>query len=75
MTICYVLSPRAHADLDAIWNYTESRWGIGQAETYARELWQHIKSIAVHPTLGRHAQKFVSATTNILLAPTSYSVA
>ena len=52
MTGRYVLSPRAQSDLDDIWNYTESRWGIDQAEIYTRQLWQHIKAIAVRPTIG-----------------------
>ena len=49
----YVLSSRAQLDLDDIWNYTESRWGIGQPEKYTRQLWQHIKIIAAQPTRGR----------------------
>jgi len=53
MTGRYVLSPRAQLDLDDIWNYTESRWGIGQPEKYTRQLWQHIKAIAARPTSGR----------------------
>jgi toxin ParE1/3/4 len=53
MTGRYVLSRRAQADLDHIWDYTESRWGIDQAEAYTRQLWQHIKAIATHPTIGR----------------------
>jgi plasmid stabilization system protein ParE len=32
----YVLSPAAQSDFDDIWNHTEIRWGIDQAETYTR---------------------------------------
>jgi toxin ParE1/3/4 len=53
MTGRYVLSPRAQLDLDDIWNSTEGRWGIDQAETYIRQIWQHIALIAAHPALGR----------------------
>jgi toxin ParE1/3/4 len=53
MTGRYVLSPRAQLDLDEIWSYTESRWGIDQAEIYTRQLWQHVKIIAAQPTRGR----------------------
>jgi len=53
MTQRYVLSPRAQSDLDEIWHYTESRWGIGQAETYIRQLARDIKAIAAKPTLAR----------------------
>jgi toxin ParE1/3/4 len=49
----YVLSPRAQSDLNQIWNYTEGRWGIDQAEKYIRQLWRHIETIAAQPTSGR----------------------
>jgi toxin ParE1/3/4 len=53
MTGRYVLSRRAQSDLNQIWDYTETRWGIDQAEIYLRQLWQHIKIIAARPTSGR----------------------
>ena len=53
MTGRYVLSPRAQLDLDEIWNYTAKRWGIDQAEIYTRQLWRHIQTVAVQPTMGR----------------------
>ena len=53
MTGRYLLSPRAQSDLDAIWHYTEGRWGISQAETYTRQLWRHIEAIATQPPIGR----------------------
>ncbi|MEA3544635.1 MAG: type II toxin-antitoxin system RelE/ParE family toxin [Thermodesulfobacteriota bacterium] len=34
-----VLSPKAKSDLNNIWDYTLSEWGIDQAEKYVRELW------------------------------------
>ena len=34
-----VLSPKAKADLSDIWDYTNSEWGVEQAEKYVRELW------------------------------------
>ena len=36
----YVLSPRAQADLDEIWDYSAKHWGENRAEVYIRELWQ-----------------------------------
>jgi toxin ParE1/3/4 len=48
-----VLSPLAQSDLNEIWNYTESRRGIDQAEIYIRQLRQHIRAIATQPTSGR----------------------
>jgi len=59
MTGRYVVSPRAQSDIDDIWSYTESRWGIDQAEKYTRQLWQHIKAIAARPTSGRACLQIV----------------
>jgi toxin ParE1/3/4 len=49
----FVLKPRAHADLDEIWNYTADRWGLEQAETYIRQLWKDIQTVADNPSLGQ----------------------
>ena len=32
------LSPAAEADIDAIWDYSEERWGRPQANRYVRDL-------------------------------------
>jgi toxin ParE1/3/4 len=53
MTGRSVLSPRAQADLEDIWNHTESRRGIEQAETYTRQPWRDIETMAAHPASGR----------------------
>jgi toxin ParE1/3/4 len=34
----YVLSPAAQADIERIWDYTVERWGLAQAERYARAI-------------------------------------
>ncbi len=49
----FVLTPRAQTDLDEIWDYTVDRWGFGQAETYTRQVWKDIATVADRPTLGR----------------------
>lgn len=49
----YVLSPRAQTDLHEIWDYTASRWGLDQAESYTRDLWNRIERIAATPALGQ----------------------
>lgn len=49
----FVLTPRAQADLDEVWDYTHERWGIDQAEAYTRQLWKHIQTVADKPSLGR----------------------
>jgi ParE toxin of type II toxin-antitoxin system, parDE len=50
MTGRFVLSPRAQTDLDDIWNYTADRWGLDQAETYTRDIWQRIEEVAAIPS-------------------------
>ena len=35
----YLLSPRAQADIDGIWDYSVDRWGEERAESYVRGLW------------------------------------
>ena len=49
----FVFKPRAHADLDEIWDYTADRWGLEQAETYIRRLWKDIQTVADKPSLGQ----------------------
>jgi toxin ParE1/3/4 len=53
MTGGFVLKPRAQSDLDEIWDYTAGKWGVDQAETYTRQLWDDIITVAARPTLGR----------------------
>lgn len=55
MTGRFVLSPRAETDLDEIWDYTADRWGLDQAETYTRDIWQRIEAVAQRPAMGQDA--------------------
>ncbi len=48
----FVLSPRAQADIDEIWNYTVERWGVEQAELYVRQLGSAVEAIAQDPKRG-----------------------
>lgn len=57
MTGGFVLRPRAQSDLDEIWDYTADNWGLDQAETYTRQLWNDITTVAAHPTLGRECSE------------------
>lgn len=45
----YTLSPRAKADIEDIWDFTEKRWGLNQAKRYTRELQRAIETIARDP--------------------------
>jgi toxin ParE1/3/4 len=49
----YVLSPRASADIEEIWDYTERRWDADQAERYSRVLKEGIEQVARDPRRGR----------------------
>ena len=49
----YVLSPAAQADLDRIWDFGEARWGLAQAEAYARQIQRAVEAIAADPRRGR----------------------
>lgn len=49
----YLLAPAAQADLEQIWDYTQDRWGVDQAEDYLRELQRAINRIATNPRIGR----------------------
>lgn len=49
----FVLTPRARADLEDIWDYTQAQWNAAQAECYLRGIERAIKSLARNPRLGR----------------------
>jgi toxin ParE1/3/4 len=49
----YVLSPRAQADLDEIWDYTAERWNEDQADRYIRDIRGAIEAVARDPRQGR----------------------
>lgn len=49
----FVLSPRAQADIEEIWDYTVANWDRRQAEIYIRQLQSTIEAIAQNPRLGR----------------------
>lgn len=53
----YRLTPAARRDLSSIWDFTEQRWGAGQAETYIREIQAAIERIAQDPERGRSREE------------------
>jgi toxin ParE1/3/4 len=48
-----VLKPRAHRDLEEIWEYTEATWSAAQAEAYVRQIQRACDIIAANPRVGR----------------------
>jgi toxin ParE1/3/4 len=49
----FILSPRAKADIDEIWEYTAKTWGERQAEDCIRLLVGAIETVAENPRRGR----------------------
>ncbi|ODA91340.1 plasmid stabilization protein ParE [Leifsonia xyli subsp. xyli] len=49
----YRLTPAAQRDLSSIWDFTEERWNVRQAETYVTEIRAAIERIADAPSRGR----------------------
>jgi toxin ParE1/3/4 len=49
----FALSPRAQADLDEIWDYSATRWGVLQSEAYVRLIQTAMQTLAASPGLGR----------------------
>ena len=48
----YRLSPAAQRDLSLIWDYSEQRWGVRQAETYISEIRGAVERVADDPSRG-----------------------
>ena len=49
----YILTSRADADLEEIWDYTDQNWGRTQAHAYLAQLENRMIALAQHPTIGR----------------------
>ena len=49
----FVLTPKAKADLDGIWDDTQTNWGTKQATEYVRLIERGIKTVAADPRRGR----------------------
>lgn len=49
----YRLTPAAQRDLSSIWDFTEDRWGISQAEKYIREIQAVVERVAEDSDRGR----------------------
>lgn len=42
----WTLAPKARADLSAVWDYTDNRWGEQQADRYIADIYQAIEEMA-----------------------------
>ena len=53
----YRLTPAAQRDLSLIWDYSQERWDVHQAETYTLEIKAAIERIADDPRRGRSCEE------------------
>lgn len=53
MSLTYVLSPMAEADLEDIWVYTAETWSAEQAETYTNDIINVFEELADGQKKGR----------------------
>ncbi len=53
MSLHTELSPKAEADLDDIWVFTESLWGETQAEAYLQRIASAVDTLAQQSSIGR----------------------
>ena len=53
----YRLTPAAQQDLSAIWDFTEERWDVRQAEISVREIQAAIERLAIDPRRGRSREE------------------
>lgn len=53
MSMLYVLSPMAEADLEQIWIYTAQEWSAEQAESYTNDIIDAFEGIATGKKVGR----------------------
>ena len=49
----YRLTPAAKRDLSSIWDFSEDRWDVRQAEKYLREIQAAVERIAEDSDRGR----------------------
>jgi len=52
------LRPAAETDLEAIWTYTERRWGVAQAERYLGDVFSNFERLCLFPELAAERSKF-----------------
>lgn len=56
----YRLTPAAQRDLSSIWDFTQDRWGLGQAEIYTLEIREALERVAADPERGRRIDQIRS---------------
>ena len=49
----YRLSPKARDDMEAVWHYSLSEWGLAQTDKYVDDIADAFEFLAVNPKLGK----------------------
>ncbi len=52
-----IVSPRAQADIDDIWDYTAEHWGERQAAVYLDLIKAAVNAVAMDPGVGRNCDQ------------------
>ena len=60
----FKLTPAADSDLQEIWEYTEKRWGIEQADNYLRKLERRMTYLAGNPKRGKRRRELPGSPFN-----------
>lgn len=56
-----LLYPQAEHDLEAIWRYTHTAWGIEQANTYIDDVTNRFQLLAENPLICRERNEYSTA--------------
>ena len=62
-----ILSPAAKANLNDIWDYTENRWEVEQAESYARSIQSVCDDLAGSAAMGMAVDEIRSGYRRIIV--------
>ena len=60
----YKLTPVADSDLQEIWEYTENRWGVEQADNYLQTLERRMAYLARYPNRGKRRKELPGSPLN-----------
>ena len=61
----YLLTPAAQRDLSSIWDFTENRWGVGQAKKYIRGIQSAVEHVAEDVNRGHRREEICPGYRNI----------
>lgn len=50
-----LLTPKAHSDIEEIWDYTAEKWGVDQAEIYLLSIQRALEGLADGSTISQSA--------------------